>query len=211
MLVEVPKGSCNKYELEVNGAIYLDRSLFTATQYPADYGFVVETMYEDGDPLDTLVLPEEATFPGCHVRVRPAAVFWMSDEAGGDPKLLCVPATDPRWKHVRDITDLDPFLLNEIAHFFTVYKQLEPGKTTSCYGWEGTEAASALVRRPRADTKRRAPSAVTGNVCALSRRAVPPPTASSSSTQNPAAPRRRSLPATPLTRSEPGQRHQTRH
>jgi hypothetical protein len=94
VLVEVPKGSRNKHELEVNGAIYLDPRLFTATQYPADYGFVIKTLSEDGDSLDTLVLLEEVTLPGCHVRVRPVAVFSMSDEASRDPKLLCVPATE---------------------------------------------------------------------------------------------------------------------
>jgi inorganic pyrophosphatase len=147
VVIEIPKGSRNKYELAVNGEIYLDRTLFTATQFPADYGFVLETLAEDEDPLDTLVLLEEPTFPGCRVRVRPVGVFWMSDEAGRDPKLLCVPARDPRWKTVRDIGDLDPFLLEEISHFFAVYKQLEPGKTTRCFGWEGLEAAGTLVVR----------------------------------------------------------------
>lgn len=149
-LIEVPKGSRNKYEYdEVSGAIVLDRTLFTATQYPADYGFVCGTLSEDGDPLDTLVLLEEPTFPGCRVRVRPVGVFWMSDEVGRDPKLLCVPATDPRFGDVRDITDLDEFLLKEIAHFFAVYKQLEPGKRTTCYGWDSVEAAETVLAQAR--------------------------------------------------------------
>ena len=97
IVVEIPRGSRNKYEMDhETGAIWLDRMLFTATQYPADYGFVPETLAEDGDPLDVLVLLDEPTFPGCHIRVRPVGVFWMADEAGPDAKVLCVPAHDPR-------------------------------------------------------------------------------------------------------------------
>src|SRR3954466_9004727 len=131
VVVEIPKGSRNKYEMDHDtGVIFLDRMLFTATQYPADYGFVPDTLAEDGDPLDAMVILEEPTFPGCHLRARPVAVFWMSDEKGPDAKLLCVVASDPRFAKMEDMEDLPEYLLAEIGHFFDVYKQLEPGKGT---------------------------------------------------------------------------------
>lgn len=146
-VIEIPKGCRNKYEFDPDhGVIRLDRTLFTATQFPADYGFIRHTASEDGDPLDTMVLLQEPTFPGCWILVRAVGVFWMHDEAGTDPKLLCVPARDPWWAHVRDVGDAPPFLLAEIRHFFTVYKQLEPGKSTRCYGWQGVEVADVVVR-----------------------------------------------------------------
>lgn len=147
VVVEIPKGSRNKYEVDhETGGIWLDRMLFTATQYPADYGFVPHTLAEDGDPLDVLVLLDEPTFPGCHIKARPIGVFWMHDEAGPDAKVLCVPATDPRWTSLGDVADVDPFVLQEIGHFFDVYKQLEPGKDTDTGGWEGAAAAEQAVR-----------------------------------------------------------------
>jgi inorganic pyrophosphatase len=146
VVVEIPRGSRNKYEMDhETGAIWLDRMLFTATQYPADYGFVPHTLAEDGDPLDVLVLLDEPTFPGCHIRVRPVGVFWMTDEAGPDAKVLCVPATDPRVEKIRDLADLPPFLLHEIEHFFTVYKDVEPEKSVETGGWEGAEKAAEVV------------------------------------------------------------------
>ena len=146
VVVEIPKGSRNKYEIDhESGAIWLDRMLFTATQYPADYGFVPHTLAEDGDPLDILVLLDEPTFPGCHIQARPVAVFWMEDEKGRDAKVLCVPSTDPRWERINDIGDLQPHLLEEIGHFFDVYKMLEPGKSTNTAGWEGRESAEWAV------------------------------------------------------------------
>ena len=150
VVVEIPKGSRNKYEAAHDtGEIWLDRMLFTATQYPADYGFVPHTLAEDGDPLDAMVLLEEPTFPGCHIDARAVGVFWMYDEQGPDAKVLCVPATDPRWTEVADIPDLPPFLLAEIAHFFDVYKELEPGKGTETRGWEGADAAERTVEEAR--------------------------------------------------------------
>ena len=151
VIIEIPKGSRNKYELDhETGAIWLDRMLFTATQYPTDYGFFPGTHADDGDPLDALVLLDESTFPGCHIHARPVAVFWMQDEKGADAKVLCVPATDPRWEHVRDMGDLPPHLLQEIGHFFDVYKALEPGKSTETRGWEGREAAEQAVAEAKA-------------------------------------------------------------
>jgi inorganic pyrophosphatase len=150
VVVEIPRGSRNKYEMDHDtGVVWLDRMLFTAMQYPADYGFVPQTLAEDGDPLDALVILEEPTFPGCHIHVRPVAVFWMRDEAGPDAKLLCVPATDPRYEHVRDVGDLPPHLLDEIEHFFAVYKDVEPGKSTETRGWEGAAAAAGAVTDAR--------------------------------------------------------------
>lgn len=149
-VIEVPRGSRNKYEIDHHtGAVWLDRMLFTATQYPADYGFVPDTLAEDGDPLDVLVLLDEPTFPGCHVAVRPIGVFHMRDEAGPDEKILAVPARDPRWEGIRDLTDLSGMqdhLLEEIAHFFDVYKDLEPGKETAPEGWGDAAVAELKVR-----------------------------------------------------------------
>ena len=151
VVIEIPKGSRNKYEADhETGEIWLDRLLFTATQYPTDYGFFPDTLADDGDPLDALVLLDESTFPGCHIHARPVAVFWMQDEKGADAKVLCVPAGDPRWDHVQDMGDLPIYLLEEIGHFFDVYKALEPGKTTETRGWEGREAAVRAIAEAKA-------------------------------------------------------------
>jgi inorganic pyrophosphatase len=123
--------------------------LFTATVYPADYGFVADTLGEDGDPLDALVLLEESTFPGCHIKARTVAVFAMTDEMGRDVKVLCVPATDPRWSHIRDVGDLPAFQLDEIAHFFEVYKAIEPGKNATVTGWRDAASAEVEVNSSR--------------------------------------------------------------
>ena len=149
-IVEIPRGSRNKYEADHDtGAIWLDRMLFTATQYPADYGYIPGTLADDGDPLDVMVLLDEPTFPGCHIRARIVGVFRMRDEAGIDDKILSVPATDPRWSKFADVGDIDEFLLREVAHFFAVYKQTEPGKSTEPGAWEGREAAARIVEAAR--------------------------------------------------------------
>ena len=150
MVVEIPRGSRNKYEMDhETGEVFLDRTLFTATQYPADYGFFPGTLGEDGDPLDALVLLDEPTFPGCRVRVRPVGVFWMRDEAGPDAKVLCVPARDPRAERFADVADVEPLLLAEIAHFFTVYKDVEPGKSVEVGDWEGRAVAERAIDAAR--------------------------------------------------------------
>jgi inorganic pyrophosphatase len=155
--VEIPKGNRNKYEMDhESGRIRLDRTLFTATQYPADYGFVENTLGEDGDPLDALVLLEEPTFPGCLIRCRAIGMFRMKDEMGGDDKVLCVPAHDPRLEHLRDIHHLPEFDRLEIQHFFEVYKDLEPGKSVEGARWVGRtdaeqEISASYERRKRAD------------------------------------------------------------
>ncbi|MFN8051518.1 MAG: inorganic diphosphatase [Acidimicrobiales bacterium] len=146
MIVEIPKGSRNKYEIDhETGEVWLDRYLFTATTYPADYGFFEHTLGGDGDPLDALVLLSESTFPGCHLWVRPVGVFRMVDEAGDDAKVLCVPAGDPRWSHMQDVGDVSSALRDEIGHFFEVYKALEPGKATHPGRWEDAMAAHREV------------------------------------------------------------------
>ncbi len=150
MIIEIPQGSRNKYEMDHDsGAIWLDRMLFTATRYPTDYGFFPGTLGDDGDPLDALVLLDEPTFPGCHILVRAVGVFAMVDEAGKDEKVLCVPAHDPRWATVHDVADLPEHLLSEIAHFFDVYKMLEPGKGAQTGGWQGAPAAEATIAAAR--------------------------------------------------------------
>jgi len=151
VVIEVPQGSRNKYEFDhERHVLVLDRRLFSATVYPADYGFIPDTLAEDGDPLDVLVLLEEPVFPGCWVRARPIGIFWMEDEKGPDAKIICVPMGDPRWGQVRDLGDIPAHLRSEIHHFFDVYKALEPGKSTSTAGFEGREAAQGEIAASRA-------------------------------------------------------------
>ena len=145
VLVEVPRGSQNKYEYNHDlGVIMLDRVLYSPVHYPADYGHIPGTHCEDGDPLDVLVLVTEPTFPGCVICARPIAVMEMEDEKGLDDKVLAVPIDDPRFDQVRDIADVPPHILREIAHFFEIYKALEPNKWTKVRKWY--DAAEARKR-----------------------------------------------------------------
>jgi inorganic pyrophosphatase len=144
--IEIPKGQRNKYEMDHHsGRIRLDRMLFTSTRYPHDYGFVEGTLGEDGDPLDALVILEEPTFPGCLIACRAIGMFHMRDEAGGDDKVLCVPAGDPRMKHIQDLTDVSDFDRLEIQHFFETYKDLEPGKSVEGAHWTDRAGAEAEI------------------------------------------------------------------
>ena len=144
--IEIPKGQRNKYELDhATGRIRLDRMLFTSTRYPADYGYIENTLGLDSDPLDALVLLEEPTFPGCLITCRALGMFRMTDEAGGDDKVLCVPATDPRMAHLVDISDVSEFDRLEIQHFFETYKDLEPGKSVEGAEWVDRKAAEAEI------------------------------------------------------------------
>jgi len=146
VLIEIPKGSRNKYEYDKKRKlIKFDRMLFSAMHYPSDYGFVPETLAEDGDPLDALVLVWESTFPGCLIEAKPVGLFRMWDENGPDEKLLCVPVYDPLWNHIENLGDVPPHLLKEIEHFFTVYKDLED-KKTGVEGWEDRDSALRAVR-----------------------------------------------------------------
>ena len=157
VVIEIPRGSRNKYEIDhETGRVFLDRRLFTATIYPADYGFIPDTLGGDGDPLDALVLLEDPMYPGVWVEARPVGVLWMDDEAGPDAKIICVPPTEPRWQDVHDIADLTPQLVNEIEHFFEVYKALEPGKYVEHQrprrpvgGVAGDRGVAQPLRRPR--------------------------------------------------------------
>src|SRR4051794_39385392 len=132
------------------GRIRLDRTLFTATQYPADYGFVDNTLGADGDPLDALVLLSEPTFPGCLILCRAIGMFRMQDEAGGDDKVLCVAARDVRMERLQDISDLPDFDRLEIQHFFETYKDLEPGKSVEGATWTGRVEAEEEIEASRA-------------------------------------------------------------
>ncbi len=153
--VEIPKGQRNKYEVDhASGRIRLDRTLFTATQYPADYGFIEDTLGQDGDPLDALVLLSEPTFPGCLIACRAIGMFRMTDEKGPDDKVLCVHATDPRWDHLIDIGDVQKFDRLEIQHFFEVYKELEPAKSVEGATWAGRAEAEQEIKESFERAKR---------------------------------------------------------
>jgi len=146
VIIEIPKGQRNKYEMDhKTGRIRLDRMLFTSTRYPHDYGYIEDTLADDGDPLDALVLLEEPTFPGCQIRCRAIGMFRMRDEKGADDKVLCVPATDPRMAYLHDITDVSGFDRLEIQHFFEVYKALEPDKMVEAATWVDVKIAEEEI------------------------------------------------------------------
>ncbi|HEX4788271.1 MAG TPA: inorganic diphosphatase [Actinospica sp.] len=148
--IEIPAGSRNKYEMDrVRSRIRLDRMLFTATRYPADYGYLDGTLGLDGEPLDALVLNGEPIFPGVVILARALGMFRMSDESGRDDKVLCVPATDPRVSHLHELEDVPEFDRLEFAHFFKVYKELEPGKSVDGAAWAGRAAAEAEILASR--------------------------------------------------------------
>jgi inorganic pyrophosphatase len=150
VVIEIPKGQRNKYEMDHDsGRIRLDRMLFTSTRYPYDYGFIEDTLADDGDPLDALVLLEEPTFPGCLITCRVVGMFRMRDEKGADEKVICVPAHDPRQEHLRDIYHVPEFDRLEIQHFFEVYKALEPGKSVQAQAWADRAAAEAEIEACR--------------------------------------------------------------
>jgi inorganic pyrophosphatase len=148
-MIEVPKGSRNKYEYDkARGKIRFDRLLFSPVHYPADYGFIEGTLALDGDPLDALVLVWEPTFPGCLIEARPVGLFRMADEKGPDEKILCVPIHDPHWAEVGSLEEVHAHLLREIEHFFTIYKDLEM-KEVQVEGWDSREEAEVVIREAR--------------------------------------------------------------
>ena len=162
VIIEIPKGSGTSTSTTNElGRIRLDRMLFTSTGYPGDYGFVPDTLAEDGDPIDVVVLLDEPTFPGCLINARVIAVFWMRDEERADAKLLCVPANDPRKAHLQDLEDVPMHLIAEIWHFFEIYEALEPGKSLAgTRGWERRkEATQALEDARRRFAEQLAPDA----------------------------------------------------
>ena len=148
-IVEIPKGSRNKYEFDhEDNVIKLDRFLFSSVVYPTDYGFIPETLSLDGDPLDVMVLVSEPTFPGCMIEVKPIGLFRMEDDQGIDDKVLSVPLTDPGWNTLESLAGVSEQLQNEIAHFFTVYKQLE-NKKVEIDGWYPVEDALEVIEASR--------------------------------------------------------------
>ncbi|MGB5553721.1 MAG: inorganic diphosphatase [Flavobacteriaceae bacterium] len=147
VLIEIPKGSRNKYEYDFElKKIRYDRMIFSSMMYPADYGFLPESLALDGDPLDVLVLVTEPTFPGCVMEVKPIGVFHMADEKGPDEKVICVPVSDPIANSTTDLSDLNPHLIKEIEHFFKVYKDLEK-KKVDVGGWGDVTEAKEIVAK----------------------------------------------------------------
>jgi inorganic pyrophosphatase len=153
-VIEIPRGSRNKYEVDhATGRVHLDRVLYTPFVYPVDYGYFDKTLGGDGDPLDALVLLEFPVFPGVVVDVRAVGVLPMEDDGGMDEKILCVPAGDKRWDHIQDINDVPEQTRNEIEHFFTHYKDLEPGKWVKCGKWANKAEAERLIAEAKANYK----------------------------------------------------------
>ena len=146
VLIEIPKGSRNKYEYDFAlNKIRFDRTLFSSMMYPGDYGFVPETLALDKDPLDILVLGTEPTFPMVVMEVRPIGVFHMTDEKGPDEKIICVPVNDPVWNRKKDISEINPHRMKEIEHFFAVYKDLEEKKVDTG-GWGDAQEAIKIYQ-----------------------------------------------------------------
>ncbi|MBF6066132.1 inorganic diphosphatase [Nocardia terpenica] len=144
--IEIPKGQRNKYEIDHDtGRVRLDRYLYTPMAYPADYGYIDNSLGSDGDPLDCLVLLPESVYPGVIVEARPVGVLLMTDQSGRDEKIVAVPASDQRWNHIQNVTDIPEFDRKAIEHFFTHYKDLEPGKWSKVEGWDDRAQAETLV------------------------------------------------------------------
>ncbi len=150
VVVEIPKDSPIKYELDKeSGAIFVDRVLYTAMYYPFNYGFIPNTLADDGDPVDVLVISEWAAVPGSVVRAKVIGMLEMTDESGVDTKVIAVPheKIDPTYKDVNDINDLPEAVLNKIKHFFEHYKELEPGKWVKVNQFKGKEEALKEVQK----------------------------------------------------------------
>ena len=155
VMVEIPKGSRNKYEYDQNRkVIKFDRMLFSSVHYPSDYGFILNTLALDGDPLDALVLVWESTFPGCIIEARPVGLFKMTDEKGPDEKILCVPINDPFWNYIHELSDVPPHLLKEVENFFKIYKELEK-KKTGIKGWDDRLSALKIIKESQQRYKKK--------------------------------------------------------
>ena len=145
VIIEIPKGSMNKYEYDKkHNMIKLDRVLFSPFHYPGDYGLVPQTLSEDGDPLDALVVVTNPTYPGILIEARPIGLLQMKDDGESDDKIICVATNDPRYLHTVDITDMEDHHRSEIAHFFQVYKELE-GKKVEILGWKTAKEAKDVI------------------------------------------------------------------
>src|SRR5579864_486701 len=152
-VVEIPKGSVNKYEYDVKLQVFrLDRTLFSPVHYPGDYGFIPETLGLDGDPLDVLVLVEAPSFPGCLIEVRPIGLLHMLDQGKNDEKILAVADSDPLYREVSEYSQVFSHTVNEIENFFAIYKSLE-GKKTEISGWAGADTAKKLIVEGRKRAK----------------------------------------------------------
>ena len=148
-VVEIPKGSRNKYEWSPeHGRFLLDRFLSSSVVFPTDYGFVAGTDGGDGDPLDVLIAVSEPTFTGCGVLARPVAVLWLLDQDEREPKVVCVPCQDPNWQGIEDLDGLPDQLRDEIGHFFVAYKSRE-GHDVREDGWQGRAVAERTVAEAR--------------------------------------------------------------
>lgn len=146
-IIEIPKGSKNKYEIDKEtGLIALDRALHTSQDYPFDYGFMPQSHWEDGDPLDIVVLTTYALAPGILVKVRPVAIVHMVDDGESDAKIIAVPEKDPRWDAVKDIGDINPHTLKEIEHFFITYKLIQKKEVRIDGIGDRSEAIAAITR-----------------------------------------------------------------
>lgn len=159
VIVEIPKGRRSKFELDkATGLLKLDRYLYSSLMYPGDYGFIPQTLAEDGDPLDILVMVNEATFSGCLIEARPIGLFKMTDRGQNDYKVLAVPNSDPIFAEFHDIWRVPPHYLREVEHFFATYKQLEEA-TVVTQGWEAADKAKleikASIARYRKNTERK--------------------------------------------------------
>ncbi|NCJ06518.1 inorganic pyrophosphatase [Synechococcales cyanobacterium C] len=147
VLIEIPGGSKNKYEFDKDlNAFALDRVLYASVQYPFDYGFIPNTLADDGDPLDGMVIMDQPTFPGCVITARPIGMLEMIDGGDRDEKILCVPDKDPRYAGVKSLLDIAQHRLDEIAEFFRTYKNLEK-KVTEILGWQDVHKVSGLVEQ----------------------------------------------------------------
>jgi len=145
ILIEIPGGSKNKYEFDKDlNAFALDRVLYSSVQYPYDYGFIPNTLADDGDPLDGIVIMDQPTFPGCVITARPIGMLEMIDDGDRDEKLLCIPDKDPRFKEVSSLKQIASHRLDEISEFFATYKRLEK-KETEILGWKDVDSVNALV------------------------------------------------------------------
>jgi inorganic pyrophosphatase len=147
VLIEITAGSKNKYEFDKDlNAFALDRVLYGSVMYPFDYGFVPNTLADDGDPLDGMVIMDQPTFPGCVIAARPIGMMEMIDGGDRDEKILCVPDKDPRYAGVKSLKDIAQHRLDEIAEFFRTYKNLEK-KSVEILGWKDVEAVMPLVEQ----------------------------------------------------------------
>lgn len=147
VIVEIPKRSRNKFEYRKRaGFLQLDRVLYSSLHYPGDYGFIPRSHYDGGDPLDVLVMTNEPTFPGCVIEARPVGIFRMRDRGVADDKILAVPATDPLFDGTQELEDIQPHFLQEVSHFFSVYKDLQHIRVETLK-WEGREVAQAEIER----------------------------------------------------------------